>query len=1495
MDILGTIGYRTEVDPSGISAGVKRAQAEVAAAMRRIDAMEATAKLQAEDTDLKRKIINAKRELLELDKAHSDPEVGLDDDEFQAKRKLIQAQIKQLSQEKIEVGYAFSEAQRTRREFEKAAATQTKMVGAQEKLLDAEKATTTETKKHNAELQKLRVHYVRLGDQMEALQRKVRKNPFRPDAADRLQFERLGSEIDLTGHKIRELGGDTNDLDIDLERQQGVLKRWGTSLANVRLHAGVMSLTIKQLGIVIGTLGPYIFAVMGAASTLIGVLGQGLAGAAGLAGAGLTGLALGAIGYVSAIKPALKSIGEARTEFEALHDAERRYGKGSDEAQAAQEKLNNTLKQMDPQAREATKSLTNITDQWAKLTEPTRAQFFDTMARGLGRAEALMPSFAAETNDFAKGLDLAAKNFLQAFNAGEMRAAMQGIMGPLSAALPTFGSALGNIAQGLGNIFSSFARHFQPVASGLENWSQGFLNMTENTGELNSKVDDLMASAESLVHFFAAAGRVISTFFQTGADEGRGWVDEMTGGLDRLNNWMSSVGGQSSLNSFFDDSITKTKILGDLLGGLGEGVFRMAELFSAPAAAVGDFLNVVVDLVTTLEKIPGLGAAIQVALGGALLSRLPLIGPMMTAGFARMGTTLSRSTVPALAAAGSGLSLLGSRAAPAAESTAKVGAAAGAATGFMRGFGGTILRSLPVVGTVATIGFLAADALGLFGDSSQEAQVAYGDWVSSLKQSGGDMRTVNGDILSMVTTAEQLGPALTKGGREGMMAMQQLRASLDPAQQRLNEIRQTNQDAWDSRGVMEFQHLVDGMTHDQLAQVSPFLDDIYKSVKANGEITDRWRQKLEGVGVSGDAINALNFALDPYQKGIEKAEKATAAFQLSLANIKRAGAGMDLLGPRAMRSMQPLIDMFSKKRVAKWAVEVEDSRAQRDLLELANRAGKLGGKKQVIDIMASDASAKQKIAALESLIDKLTDKKRSAKIDLETSGATRAAAALDSFVGKVVGKARIVQVGADVGTAVSGISKVIRMNIPDKSTTVRAVDAATGVINSVKSALASIPATVSSVVRTIYQTVGKPGNAEGGPAKLYNVPAFETGGLFGFPGAKNGDGRRGGRYARPTFLVGEEKRPEYVIATNPAYRRDNLRYLMQAAVALGVPAYARGKGGKGGKGGKRPDPGKKYTIGAIPESAGSSRYERAKAQYQSAKQKVNDLERAKKQADSGKQRRKVENRLDRARKRLKREKDQYQQAKVNWNALKKVNASINLAQAKIDKQQSLMDQYSIQGNVGGFDTSRQKRISTIDGLLKILKRAERKAGGQFKVELGDRIAQLMTERENTQRDTPGTEGVLTGAQTRDLERIQMEQALAQLSPAREDDVKAQQSLIGFWQRVLDDLKGRGAPPALITEAASNLIAAQESGGGGAGGGGVQSQGDIYSGARLDLYRTFGSNVSAFSAGSSPYSAGGAPGSGAGGGLSITNNFSAPPPDPHTWSQQQAYEVGTLGV
>lgn len=118
---------------------------------------------------------------------------------------------------------------------------------------------------------------------------------------------------------------------------------------------------------------------------------------------------------------------------------------------------------------------------------------------------------------------------------------------------------------------------------------------------------------------------------------------------------------------------------------------------------------------------------------------------------------------------------------------------------------------------------------------------------------------------------------------------------------------------------------------------------------------------------------------------------------------------------------------------------------------------------------------------------------------------------------------------------------------------------------------------------------GYKGRAEGGPVG----GGYAQGGAPDFSDAPTRKST-GGRHSRPIYLVGEENRPEFVIATNPRYRKANLGYLRMAAQALGVvPGFARG-------GESIEDP----LRGSLSEDFGKSRKEIAKERLEKLKERL---------------------------------------------------------------------------------------------------------------------------------------------------------------------------------------------------------------------------------------------------------------------------------------------------
>ena len=131
--------------------------------------------------------------------------------------------------------------------------------------------------------------------------------------------------------------------------------------------------------------------------------------------------------------------------------------------------------------------------------------------------------------------------------------------------------------------------------------------------------------------------------------------------------------------------------------------------------------------------------------------------------------------------------------------------------------------------------------------------------------------------------------------------------------------------------------------------------------------------------------------------------------------------------------------------------------------------------------------------------------------------------------------------------------------------------------NAAASAIAALPSSKTIPITAVYKTVGSPpSRAAGGPA----VYGFASGGVKSpmpaqekryAASADRADRRqaRPGIYKRPTLLVGEENKKEYVISTNDSYRGVNEGYLRAAANEFGydlAPIEMAGAGtGKGYK------------------------------------------------------------------------------------------------------------------------------------------------------------------------------------------------------------------------------------------------------------------------------------------------------------------------------------------
>lgn len=666
-DWIGGIGWKTELDTSGVETGVARAEAELRSAMRRMDGAEATAKLRVEAEEVDNEIARVRRRLLEWEEETYTADVELDDqaaDDIAA----LRLELKALTQKKYEIRIEASQLQAARREADRLTEAQERVVRATNKINSAQAKAASAADKtaaahgnQAAEVDKLRYKYGQLQVQVERLARikpSARRTPLQ-----NLHLDSLRSDLDLTRRKIEDLGGSVDDIGDRIDRHNSIFRAWGSALVNTRVHLGFLSTTLRGLGVGLITLGPIITGMIGTISALIGVLAEGLVGALGVGAAGMTAFGLAAFGIFQAVQPAAQELGLATDAFAAYDKAVLQYGKGSAQAETAQEKLTHTLRGMDPAAARVARQLHGIGNEYQRLTEPTRQAYFDTLAAGLKSVDQLLPMFARNINQTAR---TASQAFQQAFRTlgrdPAFSGAINSLMDNFRMALPGMVAGFRDLARAGANVFASFSRHFPGIADGFAGWAHGLLETTRSTQTLNAWVDDLMDSLSGVGRFLKAGGETIWTFFTAGSEQGLSLLDRMTGGLEDLTDMMKSPLGKIGLDLWFKEAIATGERLWDSLVQLGDTLFTVSESFAPVIDGLLDFVTAglkVIDVLASIDFGPINGAELLgIAYGVSKLAGA-LKGLLALTGLTRVAAGLTATTVAmeglALTTGGAGL------------------------------------------------------------------------------------------------------------------------------------------------------------------------------------------------------------------------------------------------------------------------------------------------------------------------------------------------------------------------------------------------------------------------------------------------------------------------------------------------------------------------------------------------------------------------------------------------------------------------------------------------------------------------------------------------------------------------------------------------------------------------------------------------------------------------------------------------------------------------
>lgn len=1284
-------------------------EAELAAFKAKVDRdfaelarKKAEASLQLKSTEFDAKIEKAKTELDNLEHRKARASVTLDKGKFDAEIAEAKAEIKALGREKAKVRLDLSQLRDANRETrlltkgreldERAALGQAK---AERKIAQERERATREVQragqveararaqnakydaerveaaiKNRAELARLGAEYEKLRGRQIGLEKSSRRvfsaRSIGTAEKEARRLERVASEADYVKHKIESLGGSVDNLDPAIQRNHTLWGRWLSRLGDTSIRLGPITTSIKGLGTGLALLGPLIFELGGGLTSLVGTLGEGLVGAATVGAGALAGLVTSAAGVGFVIGPMVGEFKEVSKASEALHKAVLKYGKGSEEAKTAQERLNNELHGVSPIAKEAFQSYGGLKDRWRELTKSARPAVFTAFGESLKTVQSLLPTFASESVKTTQVAGKAWDGWMKSLRSAEAKQILGSIMSDFRASIPGLSSGLASLVAMLGRL-SAAGAHFLPgLSNGFAEWADNLERAVGGGQKLQGDVGGMVRQMQDFGHLTQHTGSLLVHIFDASAASGDGLVKSLDTVIQRWDKWTQTASGKRGLNEFFDDSKTATEDFMSSLGHLTRLLFEFSRA-TAPVANgllqvvtwIGDLVSAADDLVGVKQVFQGLG----IALAGLWVTSkvMAFTGAIQGAAAALYGLAAGEEAVAAAQASGGLSGLLfgrgkkvstvataGEDAAASARQLAMFGAAAGTAeaatvgleaeAGLLAGvLAPEVLIPAAAIAGLVTLGIVLHDDARTMADVQADFRKAGVQIKNSLTESATAtdkyVQAQHRSIQASNATAEARAH-LIKLQKENAPANKVTKAveALTAAEQGYSQ--QAHQTGVINREQIQSQHKLIQGAKDRIAAAREMVK--YSRQYINEEKT-RSRDGTMGVNSIKLAEEEENLAkgrrdLAQATRDLANAQKQEAVtgvpYERSVKNLKpiseQAEQGLrklvntigiaatkkigNFVNPQDVQRVTELGNRLTKlgrgaqvkniavksqgadqtlsklQRLQKQTNRVEgaratikvganDTQAQSKLKRLSALSQRLAGTKQTVHILANSSSAEQAISRLRAHLTDVVTRQYKAELKAED----KSGAAADAFhhhmtrVSTQKYQARITAVDEASSKAKTAESSAKRAGQQHPKINITATNSqALGAISSVQGALASLP---SSKTVTINVVTHKSGGFAGGPGAMY-YSTFATGGINDRELQRANEQavlRQSGpsrRVNRPTMLVGEQapQHPEYVIATNPAFRASNEQYLEDAAGDLGyevIPAYKKGKGKKG--------------------------------------------------------------------------------------------------------------------------------------------------------------------------------------------------------------------------------------------------------------------------------------------------------------------------------------------
>ena len=271
-----------------------------------------------------------------------------------------------------------------------------------------------------------------------------------------------------------------------------------------------------------------------------------------------------------------------------------------------------------------------VLPQYKKMQKAVQEAFLPGLTAGVKDALPLLGTLRTGLTLTAGVLGGLATKFGAFLGSPGVRSDLAGIMTTNAKAIGLFGDAGLHVADALRNILVASEPLVLKIADLADHLATLFDNATKAgraSGGLAAYFERAWKAATELGKIAAGIGGVLAHLFGAAAPTGNTLLESFADAVDRLEAWMDNTQNQQRMQAFFANTIPLAKQVGDAIVRIAGLLIRLSQATGGGQYnAMFTVLNIILSILTQIEKIPGLGAIINwilaLSLTGVALGRV---------------------------------------------------------------------------------------------------------------------------------------------------------------------------------------------------------------------------------------------------------------------------------------------------------------------------------------------------------------------------------------------------------------------------------------------------------------------------------------------------------------------------------------------------------------------------------------------------------------------------------------------------------------------------------------------------------------------------------------------------------------------------------------------------------------------------------------------------------------------------------------------------------